>query len=57
MSPDEETVKNIRTFLKLHYETRKKMVELAEINFERIRVGLTELRFDSTEELSKFLGN
>lgn len=57
MTADEQTVHNVREFLKLHYETRLKMVELSTINFERSRMGLGELQFDSVEELTKFLGN
>lgn len=43
MTADEETVRRVREFLKLHYETRQRLVVIAEVNHERARRGMAEL--------------
>lgn len=49
MTPDQQTVINIREYLSLHYETKKRLAEHAEDNFERVRMGLSELPYFAEE--------
>lgn len=49
MTADEQSVKNIREFMALHYETRVLLVERAITNFERARRGLDKLPTENIE--------